>query len=411
MVKRRFMAAGAVALAAAVALGPGTTGARAQDSVKQDSVKIGELFSYARMAAFAEPYRKGWQLAVEEINAAGGVLGGRPLEVISRDDGGTTADAVRVADELVTNEEVAFLFGTFFSNIGLAVSDYAKQKQVLFLATEPLTDALTMSQGNRYTFRIRPNTYMQTRMLVEAARDSGAKTWAIIAPNYEYGQSAAENFKALLAETLPEAEVVIEQYPAQGKIDAGATAQAVLRADPDGIFNATFAGDLAKLVREGELRGLFEGRTVLSLLTGEPEYLVPMGAEAPEGWIVTGYPWDQINTPEHRAFLTAYQDRYDDFPRLASLLGYIAGQTIGTLLETAGTTETEALVDTLKGLQVETPLGPVTLRALDHQSTMGAFVGPLAVEDGQGRMVDWSYADGADYVPSAAAVKAVRPAE
>src|SRR5690606_11584155 len=155
---------------------------------------------YAKIAAFAEPYRNGWQLAIEEINAAGGVLDGRPIEVISRDDGGTTADAVRVADELVTSEGVAFLSGTFFSNIGLAVADYAKQKKVLFLATEPLTDALTMEQGNRYTFRLRPNTYMQTRMLVEAGKDSGAKRWAIIAPNYEYGQSAAANFKALLAE-------------------------------------------------------------------------------------------------------------------------------------------------------------------------------------------------------------------
>ncbi len=406
MLRRHLLIAGAALLAAGTAIAPSVTPAQAQESVK-----VGELFSYARMAAFADPYRKGWQLAVEEINASGGVLGGKTLEIVSRDDGGTTADAVRVADELVTNEGVEFLFGTFFSNVGLAVGDYAKQRRVLFIAAEPLTDALTMAQGNRYTFRMRPNTYMQTKMLVEAGRESGAKTWAIVAPNYEYGQSAAANFKALLAEMDPEAEVVVEQYPALGKIDAGATTQAILGANPDGIFNATFAGDQAKLVREGQLRGLFEGRTVLSLLTGEPEYLAPMGAETPEGWIVTGYPWEQIDTPEHLAFVEAYQAKYDDFPRLASLLGYSIPYVIKEMLDKAGSTDTEAMVDALKGLEVETPTGPVTMRAIDHQATMGAWVGRLTVEDGQGKMVDWYYADGADFAHTPEAVKAVRPAE
>lgn len=406
MLRRHLLIAGAALLAAGTAIAPSVTPVQAQESVK-----VGELFSYARMAAFADPYRKGWQLAVEEINASGGVLGGKTLEIISRDDGGTTADAVRVADELVTNEGVEFLFGTFFSNVGLAVGDYAKQRRVLFIAAEPLTDALTMAQGNRYTFRMRPNTYMQTKMLVEAGRESGAKTWAIVAPNYEYGQSAAANFKALLAEMDPEAEVVVEQYPALGKIDAGATTQAILGANPDGIFNATFAGDQAKLVREGQLRGLFEGRTVLSLLTGEPEYLAPMGAETPEGWIVTGYPWDQIDTPAHLAFVEAYQAKYDDFPRLASLLGYSIPYVIKEMLDKAGSTDTEAMVDALKGLEVETPTGPVTMRAIDHQATMGAWVGRLTVEDGQGKMVDWYYADGADFAHTPEAVKAVRPAE
>lgn len=406
MLRLHLLIAGAALLAAGTAIAPSVTPAQAQESVK-----VGELFSYARMAAFADPYRKGWQLAVEEINASGGVLGGKTLEIVSRDDGGTTADAVRVADELVTNEGVEFLFGTFFSNVGLAVGDYAKQRRVLFIAAEPLTDALTMAQGNRYTFRMRPNTYMQTKMLVEAGRESGAKTWAIVAPNYEYGQSAAANFKALLAEMDPEAEVVVEQYPALGKIDAGATTQAILGANPDGIFNATFAGDQAKLVREGQLRGLFEGRTVLSLLTGEPEYLAPMGAETPEGWIVTGYPWDQIDTPAHLAFVEAYQAKYDDFPRLASLLGYSIPYVIKEMLDKAGSTDTEAMVDALKGLEVETPTGPVTMRAIDHQATMGAWVGRLTVEDGQGKMVDWYYADGADFAHTPEAVKAVRPAE
>src|SRR3546814_10520855 len=76
--------------------------------------------------------------------------------------------------------------------------------------------------------------------------------------------------------------------------------QALEALKPDGIYNVTFGGDLARFVREGNLRELFKDRTMLGLLTGEPEYLDPLGEEAPEGWIVTGYPWDAIDTPEHK---------------------------------------------------------------------------------------------------------------
>ncbi|HLM39582.1 MAG TPA: ABC transporter substrate-binding protein, partial [Microvirga sp.] len=94
---------------------------------QQPPIKLGELNSYARWAAFTVPYRSGWQMALEEINARGGVLG-RKLDIISRDDGATTGDATRVADELVTREGVSLLFGSFQSNVGVAMADYANQK-------------------------------------------------------------------------------------------------------------------------------------------------------------------------------------------------------------------------------------------------------------------------------------------
>src|ERR1700716_2584484 len=103
------------------------------------SIKIGELNSYKVFPAFLEPYKKGWELALEEINKSGGVLG-RKIEVISRDDSGTTGDAVRVAEELITRENVSMLMGTFPSNIGLAVSNLAAQRKIVFVAAEPLTD-------------------------------------------------------------------------------------------------------------------------------------------------------------------------------------------------------------------------------------------------------------------------------
>ena len=232
---------------------------------------------------------------------------GRKLEVVSRDDGANPGDAVRVANELVTREGVNIIAGTFLSHIGLAVTEFAGKEKVFFLAAEPLTDKITWQNGNRYTFRLRPSTYMQVAMLIPHAVAAKKKRWALIYPNFEYGQSAAAWFKEMLKKAQPDVEFVTEQAPPLGRVEAGTVVQAIDDAKPDGIFNVLFGPDLAKLVREGTTRGTFKDRTVVSLLSGEPEYLDPLKDEAPVGWIVTGYPWDAIDTPGHKAFLAAYQ--------------------------------------------------------------------------------------------------------
>jgi branched-chain amino acid transport system substrate-binding protein len=391
--------------AAVMALSLGMAGAAGA----ADPIKIGDINSYKSLPAHTIPYRQGAELAIEQINAKGGVLG-RPLELISRDDQGKPGEAVRYAEELFVKEEVALISGSLFSHVGLALGGYAGQKKRIYLAAEPLADSLVWQEGNRYTFRLRPSTYMQAAMLAEEAAKSGAKRWATIAPNYAYGKDAVAAFKEVLKAKVPDVEFVGEQWPALFKIDAAAEAQALEALKPDGIYNVTFGSDLAKLVREGSLRELFKDRTMLGLLTGEPEYLDPLEGEAPVGWIVTGYPWYDIKTPEHDAFLSAYQKKYDDYPRIGSLVGYNAMLSVAAAIEKAGTTETEALVEAFKGLELDSPSGPITYRALDHQSTMGAWVGKTAVKDGKGVMVDWTYEKGEDYMPSDDVVKKLRPA-
>lgn len=371
-------------------------------------IKIGEINSYTAQPAFLKPYRQGWELALEQVNAAGGVLG-RKVETIFRDDGGKPEDAVRHAGDLVNAEKVDIIAGGFLSNVGLAVADFAAQNKRLYLASEPLSDAIVWAKGNPYTFRLRCSTYMQAAMLVEEAAKLPAKKWAIVAPNYEYGQSAVKWFKELLKKAKPDVEFVAEQFPALGRIDAGATVQALEASKPDAIFNVTFGGDLTNFVRQGNTRGLFEGRTVVSMLTGEPEYLDPLGAESPVGWIVTGYPYAEIKTPEHVKFIEAYKAKFNDYPRLGSIVGYETVQSIAAALAKAGSTDNDKLIAAFKGLSFQGLFGPIVYRASDHQSTMGAFVGKTAVKDGKGTMVDWRYADGAKYLPSDAEAKAMRP--
>lgn len=394
-------------LAAAVA-GFGLASLAGRPVLAADPVRVGEINSYSRLPQFTDPYRKGWKLAVEQVNAAGGVLG-RPLEVIERDDNGQPGDAITAANELVTREKVDLLAGTFFSHIGLAVSDYAAQKKILFVASEPLTDAMIWEKGNDYTFRLRPPVWVQAGMLAEEAAKLPARRWAVIAPNYEYGQSAVADFKAQLEALRPDVEWVGEQWPPLFKIDAGAVVSAIAETKPDAVFNVTFGPDLAKLVREAEVRGAFEGVTVASLLTGEPEYLLPLGSEAPEGWIVTGYPAESIETAEHTAFADAYKVMWGEAPKVGSVVGYSMIKGIAAIIAKAGSTDTAAMIAAGKGVPFETPFGTVRFRESDHQATLGAYVGRTTVQDGQPMMIDWRYADGDAYLPPADEARAKRP--
>jgi branched-chain amino acid transport system substrate-binding protein len=377
-------------------------------SASAQTIKIGELNSYKAQPAFLDPYKKGWELAIEEINAKGGVLG-KKLEVVSRDDGADPGVAVRVADELVSREGVNIIAGTFLSHIGLAVTDFAGKKQVFFLAAEPLTDKITWQNGNKYTFRLRPSTYMQVSMLIPDAVAAKKKRWALVYPNFEYGQSAAGWFKDMLKKAQPDVEFVSEQAPPLGRVDAGAVVQAIDDAKPDGIFNVLFGPDLAKLVREGNTRGVFRNRTVVSLLSGEPEYLDPLKEEAPVGWIVTGYPWDAITTPEHKAFVAAYQKRWNDYPRLGSVVGYDTMKSLAAGIAKAGSTDTEKLITAFRGLKVDGPMGSFTYRPSDHHATMGAYVGKIALKNGRGTMSDFKYVDGASVLPSEEETRKLRP--
>jgi len=375
-----------------------------------DAIVVGEINHYKRMAAFAGPYKQGIELGLEEINAAGGV-NGRPLEFIFRDDQGEPGEAVKIAEELMTREGAVMLTGTILSNVGLAISSFAAEKGYVYLASEPLADGLVWGSGNAYTFRLRASTYMQAAMLAEAAAKTDAVKYATIAPNYAYGKDAVAAFKSALTALRPDVEFVAEQWPGVFKIDAGAEVQALERAKPDAIYNVTFGADLAKLVREGSDRGLFEGRNVYGLLSGEPEYLDPLGDEAPEGWVVTGYPWYDLKDGAAGDFVKAYQAKYDDYPRIGSLVGYMTAQSIAAALSRAGSTESEAIRAAFEGLKLSTPMGEIEYRQIDNQSTAGAYVGKTTVRDGKGVMVDWEYKDGADYLPSDDVVRSLRPAD
>src|SRR3989475_5087798 len=376
----------------------------------QGPIKIGEINSFSGIGApFTGPYKQAVEMAAEEINAKGGVLG-RKVEVVFRDDKGQPPEAVKHSQELVASEKVALIAGTFLSNVGLAVSDWAKQNKTLFVAAEPLTEAIAWAKGHDHVFRVRPNTYEQGRMLAEKAGKMKYAKWATIGPNYEYGKRAWETFRDRLKELKPDVQVVGEHWPTLGKLEAGPFVTAILNQNPDALYVSLFGSDWIAFVREAKKRGLFDKTFVVGILLGEPEYIDPLRLEAPQGMLVTRYPWYDIRLPAHREFVAKFMKRTDKNPVLGSLVGYVTYLSIAEAIRKAGSTDTDKLVAAFRGLTVETPIGPISFRASDGQSTMGAWVGTtkLDAKRGVGIIVNYEYIAGERVLPSDDEVKKMR---
>jgi len=384
--------------------------AAAAPAAAQAPIRIGEINSFSGIGApFTGPYRQGVEMAVDEIKTKGGVLG-RKIEVLFRDDKGQPAEAVKHAQELVASDKVSLIAGTFLSNVGLAVSDWAKQNNTLFVAAECLTEAITWSKGHDHVFRVRPNTYEQGRMLAEKAGKMKYQKWATIGPNYEYGKRAWETFRDRLKELKPDVQVVGEHWPTLGKLEAGPFVTAILNQNPEALYVSLFGSDWIAFVREAKKRGLFDKMFVVGILLGEPEYIDPLGLEAPEGMLVTGYPWYDIAAPAHKEFVARFQKKYDKNPVLGSLVGYVTYLSIAEAIRKASSADSDKLVTAFRGLKVDTPVGPITFRASDGQSTMGAWVGTtkLDAKRGVGIMVNHEYVPGEKVLPSDDEVKKLR---
>jgi branched-chain amino acid transport system substrate-binding protein len=386
----------------------------------QAPIRIGEINSYSGVgAAFTAPYKAAVEMAVEELNARGGVLG-RKLELVFRDDKLRPDEAIKHAQELVFQEKVNFLMGTFSSAVGLAVSEFARQNKVLFLAAEPLTEALTWQKGHRYVFRVRPNTWQQGRMLAERAVKLGATKWANIGPDYEYGHKSWENFWARLKELQPGVQEVSSSWPKLGAGQFGDHITKITQANPDAVFTSLFGSDWIAFVKQATPFGLLSGPTKkrwVGILLGEPEYVDPLGKDIPEGMLVTGYPWYALEAPTHTAFVGRYKQfvsqRYPklpNYPYLGSLVGYVTMLSLAKGIEKAGSVDTEAVIKAMEGLSIETPIGPVAYRPFDHQSTMGAWVGITKFDSarGVGVMVNWEYVPGGQVLPTEREVQGMR---
>ena len=397
MIGRRPLLAGAAAAALArpaILRAQGAAQGGAQAGVSSDGpIRIGEIGSYSTEPLFTRTYRMGWQMAVAKVNGMGG-LNGRRLEVVSRDDMGRPDTAAALARELLDKEKVDLLAGGFDTEGALAISAVAAKADRVYVAGLPLDSALVWSKGNPVTFDIRASSFMQTAMLVEEVWQLPAKRWASVAPDTAEGRSAVSWFSQQLTKLRPDVRFDHADWrrPVAGAAGAALAADGAEAAPAvpdlggaDAIFCALSGAGLLEFVRRGNGSGMFANRLVVALQGGEPETLGLLAGDTPPGWIVTGYPWDSSDAPFNKGFVADYQAQYHEPPGTGAVVGVAMINAIASGLAKAGAGfKPEALAASFADATFNTPFGISRLRAIDHQSTMGTYVGKTARVNGKG---------------------------
>jgi branched-chain amino acid transport system substrate-binding protein len=349
----------------------------------QNTIKIGMIDTYTGPpSVYCNDVKDGFKLALDEINAKGGVLG-KKLEFVTRDDKFKVDLALSAAKELVMRENVDILAGTTNSAVSLAVSDLAKKEKIPFVVTFGKSAAITGAKGNRYVFSMNENTGMVGRAAAIAlAKRPYVKYW-IAGDDYEYGHSVADETWTQLKKLKPEVQRMGESWWKVGEPDFTPYMTSILAAKPDAVIIAAGGASCVPFLKAAKATGFNERVPFIAHMAIELSTLKPLGMNAPAGVMGTSpYLFYFPELPENKAFTDKYKKAFDRYPTAGSFCGYISGLSIAKAFEKAGAVDREKFIDALAGLTMDSPVGKVTIRDFDHQIMLPMFVGVTKVVPG-----------------------------
>ena len=353
----------------------------------EDTIKIGFPIPLSGpTAVYGKPILAGAELAVQQINAAGGVLG-RKLELLSRDSKANADEAVRLARELIIKDSVDFLAGTLTSAEAPAVSTVSKENKIVFIAPTSKATILTDPQHiHPYIFRVASNTDVEGAagsFLMAKFRD--VKKVATIAPDYAYGRDSIAAFIAALKKVRPDIEIVDQQWPKLGEPDFTAFITAMMSKKPDAIYCSLFAGDFVTFTKEATPLGLFkaiDNRLVDGAEIGTTDEAQALGADYPYGIVADAYDpviWGGANEPEaHKKFvadLKAYTKA--EYASGWSIVGYQSIYALAEGIKKAGNTKSDDVAKALLGLSWDTPVGKRTFSVQSHETFAPEYWGVM----------------------------------
>src|SRR5215510_982788 len=257
-------------------------------------IKIGLLYSLSGLAAvYTKGTVVGHQIAAEEINASGGLLSGRKIEYVIRDDKLKPGIAVEEFRRMVTRDQVDFVMGVISSGVALAVSEVAKEMKVLFVDTIAQTAALTEEQGHDYVVRLNTNSVVLGRTAALAAAKGPWTSYYFIGPDYEWGHRVNADFWEFLQPKKQGVQKMGELWPKLGERDFSSHITTILNAKPEAVFSSLWGGDLIAFVKQASTYGFFDKVQFVSTGAGDLDILKPLGAEMPDGLMATfGYAFD-----------------------------------------------------------------------------------------------------------------------
>ncbi|CAM5192370.1 Branched-chain amino acid transport system substrate-binding protein OS=Castellaniella defragrans OX=75697 GN=HNR28_002066 PE=3 SV=1 [Castellaniella defragrans] len=341
----------------------------------QDPIRIGGIYLMSgSAAAYGEFAKQGATLAIDEVNAKGGVLG-RPLHLQLEDGQGKAATAIQVARKMVYQDKVDLMMGLDSSGVAQGLVPVLPELGKPFIITHAATPDVTGKLCNKYTFRDSVNVAQMMAGGAEIAAQSGAVKWTTIGPDYAFGHQSWEYFSEGLKAKNPKVVLMSDQlaFPRFGAEDYTPFINSVMQSKPDGVLISLWGGDLVNFVRQANERGFFkQGYKVFMNVGAATEVLTALGDQMPEGvWLGTRYWYASWDTPMNKHFVEAYKKAYSHPPSYNAEGAYTAIYAFKAALEKAGAVDSDKIINALAGMTMQAPTGDLTFRKGDHQALIG----------------------------------------
>jgi branched-chain amino acid transport system substrate-binding protein len=376
-----------------------------------DPIKIGIVDSYSGPpSTYTNDVKDGFKLAVDQINAKGGVLG-RKITFVTRDDKFKVDLGLSAAKELIMREKVDLLMGTINSAVALAIADLVGKEKIPFLVTYSKSDKITGEKGNRYVFSMNENTEMAGKAAAVGLAKLPYVNYWIAGDDYEYGHAIADGVWNNLKKLKPEVNLVGKSWWKVGEPDFTPYITSILAAKPDAVIVATGGAGCVPFLKAAKATGFNEKVPFFMHTATELSTLRPLGLDAPEGVIGTSnYFFYYPDTPENKAFAEEFKKAYGRQPSFGSLIGWFTAQFIAKAYEKAGKVDPEKFVDALSGMTIDSPIGKLTIRKEDNQVMLPMFMGRTKKAEGHDVLIatDIVTIPAKELMPSAEDIKKAR---
>lgn len=337
-------------------------------------IKIGyQAILSGTLAGYGEFHKMGALMAVEEINAKGGIAGAK-VELDVRDSTTKPDEAIKNARYFVDSWGADFLAGIDSSGQALALAPLMdKLDRVLIVthaATEKLTEEFVFKKGVRQIFRICTPTYQDGNAAAFVAKDLPAMKWATISPKYEYGFTCWKMFQETLKKLKPGVSFTAESFAPFGTTDFRSHINTILDAKPDGLYSTEWAGELITFIKQAREAGLFEKvRHVMFPVGAAMDVLEGVGKGMPDNiWISGRYFFLYPNNKTNNGWVARFRKRWNHYPAYVSETGYSSIYAFKAAVEKAGSKDTKAVIQALEGMEMDSPAGRRVFRKEDHQA-------------------------------------------
>jgi branched-chain amino acid transport system substrate-binding protein len=354
---------------------------------QEKPIKLGVLFVMSGpMGGYGTHGLQSVQMAVDEINRSGGILG-RKVVIVSDDTKLNAQRGSEIAKRFCAEEQVDFIIGPTSSGVAVAISKIAADHRKILILTQAAADSLTGDQFSPYQFATMSNAMMHARAGAYYVASRPYKRWMCIGPNYNYGWDSWAQFKAKLKALRPDAEFVGEVWPKLTETDFMPYITRIMEARPDAVWSPLWGMDAVNFIKQALPLGLFDTIKFAFPDGAALETLMPLGKKMPEGTFISArYFFLTPDSEMNRGFVKSYLDRFKEYPDYMAEETYAGVYFIKAAAERAGSVEADRVIAAVERepLAWETPEGWKIMRKEDHAVVEDVVWGEAVYSDAYG---------------------------